>query len=96
MKALFFFALLTVFLFPTKAFSHLDDEFMALGNVMRKIGWMQAACSFYDLGYMSKSSAQIVLEATIQNFERENSNKMADRATKSVIQKYPNCSEIMP
>ena len=57
---------------------------------------MQASCTFYKLGYMSKENAQMALTVALENIEKEATKASADLVKKQTLAQYPACSKIMP
>ena len=67
-----------------------------MANVLRRLGWMQASCTFYKLGYMSKANAQMALTVALENIEKESTKATADLVKNQTLAQYPACSKIMP
>ena len=92
------FFLKTFLLFPFILFSSrvvAIDE-LQKGNLTRQIGWMQATCFYYNLGYISKMEAEIFIKSSIEQIKEEVSPEHSKRAIKLLLKKQPYCSNIVP
>ena len=59
-----------------------------MANVLRRLGWMQATCTFYKLGFMSKENAQMALTVALEGIEKEANKPSADLVKKQTLEQY--------
>ena len=88
------FPLITLSIFNFSSIALANEKDMA--NIFRVIGWMQATCSFYTMGSLSQDIANIGIQASLKILKEDFSPAVAKKAKSMTLEKYPDCSKIIP
>ena len=92
------FFLKTFLLFPFILFSSrvvAIDE-LQKGNLTRQLGWMQATCYYYSLGYIPKMEAEVFIKSSLKQINKNISPEYSKRAIAILLKKQPYCLNILP
>ena len=59
-------------------------------------GWLNATCTYYELGWISQTNAQVALERILLKAGHFLDHEEAQRAQKAAFTRVPDCKSLWP
>jgi hypothetical protein len=81
-----------LFIQPAQA----NDENTAMMNLGRSIGWVQASCSYGEMGWLTPRQTETGIGVILKGIQKDHDTGMVKLVRRMTMEQYPQCGKYWP